>query len=318
MNRTNNKEALLSTTWMVCLLALICTFLWGSAFPCIKLGYEYFKIPSVETYSQILFAGIRFSLAGILTIIIGSILNRRFLFPKRTSYINICKLSLFQTILQYIFFYCGLARCSGVKSSIIEGSNTFVAILIATLVFHHEKLTMRKVIGCIVGFAGVVLVNFTNSGLDLNMRFTGEGFIFLSAVAYAVSSSLIKNYCKNEDPVVLSGYQFFFGGVVMVIIGLAFGGHISYVELRGILMLLYLAMVSAVAYSLWGILLKFNPISKVAVFGFMNPVFGVILSAWWLNESQSLGLKAFAALILVCIGIYIVNYSKGGAHGKQN
>ena len=75
----------------------------------------------------------------------------------------------------------------------------------------------------------------------------------------------------------------------------------------GLAMLVYLALVSAVAYSLWGILLKYNPVSKVAVFGFMNPVFGVILSAILLKEGDSVGVMCVAALALVCVGIYIVN-----------
>lgn len=111
---------------MVCALALVCTFLWGSASPCIKLGYALFNIPSGETWTQILFAGTRFVLAGILTIIIGSILNRGALLPTKSSLPSIVKLSIFQTILQYIFFYIGLAHNSGVKASIINGSNTFL------------------------------------------------------------------------------------------------------------------------------------------------------------------------------------------------
>ena len=75
-------------------------------------------------------------------------------------------------------------------------------------------------------------------------------------------------------------------------------------------MLFYLATLSAVAYSLWGILLKYNPVSKVAVFGFMNPVFGVILSAIFLKENDALGLTSLISLILVCIGIYTVNITK--------
>lgn len=56
------------------------------------------------------------------------------------------------------------------------------------------------------------------------------------------------------------------------------------------------------------ILLKYNPVSKVAIFGFTNPVFGVLLSAGWLGEgSAELGWNALIALALVCIGICIVN-----------
>lgn len=106
----------------------------------------------------------------------------------------------------------------------------------------------------------------------------------------------------------LSGYQFIFGGIVMVILGYAMGGRINHVSMSAVLMLLYLACISAVAYSLWGILLKHNPVSKVAIFGFTNPVFGVLLSAWWLGEGgKELGLKAVVALVLVCVGICIVN-----------
>lgn len=106
----------------------------------------------------------------------------------------------------------------------------------------------------------------------------------------------------------LSGYQFILGGIVMVILGFGLGGRITHVSASALLMLFYLACISAVAYSLWGILLKYNPVSKVAIFGFTNPVFGVLLSAGWLGEgSAELGWNVLIALVLVCIGICIVN-----------
>ena len=92
----------------------------------------------------------------------------------------------------------------------------------------------------------------------------------------------------------------------MTAAGYLMGGRIETVTAAGVGMLIYLACVSAVAYTLWGILLKYNPVSKVAVFGFMNPVFGVILSALLLNEkNQASGWMTIAALLLVSIGIYI-------------
>lgn len=73
-------------------------------------------------------------------------------------------------------------------------------------------------------------------------------------------------------------------------------------------MLCYLASISAVAYTVWGILLKYNPVSKVTIFGFMNPMFGVVLSILLLDEGgQSFGLRGVVALLLVCGGIFIVN-----------
>lgn len=302
------KTDFLQKTWVVCILALVCTFLWGSASPCIKLGYALFEIPSSETWTQVLFAGTRFILAGVLTILIGSVLNRKVLLPTKSAIPSIAKLGLFQTILQYIFFYIGLAHNSGVKASIINGSNTFFVILLAGLVFHQEKLNLKKIAGCIIGFAGVIIVSMNGKTIDMNLSLMGDGSLFLCAISYAISSCLMKNYSKKDNPVMLSGYQFIFGGIVMVILGFVMGGRINHVSVSAVLMLFYLACISAVAYSLWGILLKHNPVSKVAIFGFTNPVFGALLSAWWLKEgSKELGINALIALILVCIGICIVN-----------
>lgn len=302
-----DKEHFMQKTIAVWLGALLCCALWGSAFPCIKIGYRLFDIASGDVAAQILFAGCRFTLAGVLALAIGSALNREWLVPKRRSYGRIAKLALLQTVAQYIFFYVGLANTTGVKASIIEGVNVFIAILVASLLFHQEKLSAAKILGCVIGFAGVVLVNISGGGLDLGFHFTGEGFIFLSTIAYAFSSVFLKRYSKEDNPVLLSGWQFVFGGLVMIVCGLLAGGRLSEWSIAGVLMLLYMAVISAVAYSLWGILLKYNPVSKVAVFGFMNPVFGVILSAILLHEGDSIGVMCLVSLALVCAGIYIVN-----------
>lgn len=303
-----NKETFLQTGWVVALLAMVCCFLWGSAFPCIKIGYALFHIATDDTASQIVFAGARFVLAGILTISIGSILSRKMLFPASNSWGMVIKLCLAQTVIQYLLFYIGLANTSGVKASIIEASNVFLAILISALIFHYEKLGVGKIIGCLLGFAGVVLINLNGTGFDGSMTFLGEGCIFLSTLSYALSSVLIKTYGRHENPVTLSGYQFTLGGMIMTLVGFFMGGKLHGFTVQSTMLLIYMALISAVAYSLWGILLKHNSVSKVAVYGFMNPVFGVILSAVLLKEqNQAFTIQGLISLILVCIGIYIVN-----------
>lgn len=299
---------LLRKNWVVCALAMICCLLWGSAFPCVKIGYRMFGIASEDTASQILFAGARFTLAGILTVLIGSMLNRGLLFPEKGNWHMVGKLCLVQTVIQYLLFYVGLANTTGVKSSIIEAANVFFAILASSLLFHYETLGRTKLLGCVLGFAGVVLINLNGTGLDASMSFWGEGCILLSTVSYAFSSVLIKKYSQRENPVTLSGYQFMAGGAVMAAAGMLLGGELKGFAPASVGLLVYMAMISAVAYSLWGILLKYNPVGKVAVYGFMNPVFGVILSALLLGEqNQAFTLRGLISLILVCMGIYIVN-----------
>lgn len=296
--------------WALCLTAFFCTFLWGSAFPCIKAGYSLLRIEAADTSGQILFAGVRFFIAGIMVLAAGSILQRRLLIPGRREWPRILLLALFQTILQYVFFYIGLAHATGVSSSIIEASNTFFTLLTAAFVFRLEKMTARKVIGCLIGFAGVLFIEIPGSGTEWGFRMSGEGCILLSALCASLSPSLIRIYGRTSDPVLLSGWQFTVGGTVMAVLSLLTGGKlgIGQAGVPGILLLLYMAFISAGAYTMWGILLKYNPVSKVAVFGFINPVVGVLLSALLLGESgQAFSIYGVIALILVSLGIIIVN-----------
>ena len=292
---------------VVCILAIICCLLWGSAFPCIKIGYMLFEIGASDSMSQILFAGIRFLLAGILAIIFGSLLQKKILFPKKESWKLVCTLSVFQTILQYFFFYMGLAHASGVKSSIINGMSTFFAILLACLVRKQEKLTANKILGCVLGAAGVILVSLNGGSIGEGFAFNGEGFILVASVSYAISSVLIKEYSTRENPVTLSGYQFMLGGIVMIIVGFLAGGRLNMTSLAGIPLIIYMALISSVAYSIWGVLLKYNPVSSVTVYGFTNPIFGALLSAMFLLEWKTITVQYLVALVLVSFGIYIVN-----------
>ena len=302
---------MLKKTWVVCLLASVSCFLWGSAFPGIKIGYEWFRIGSLDAAAQILFAGCRFFLAGMMVIAFGSLTTGHFLRPKSVlEFKHATIISLFQTILQYVLFYIGLANTAGTKASIIVGSNVFIAILFTCLVFKQEKLTKEKLVGCLVGFVGVVIINLT-AGMTLDMSFRGEGLVLISTTAYAISSSFMKEYSKTDDTVMLSGYQFFIGGIVMMAAGWILGGRIGMPESKGILILIYLSFSSAAAYTIWTKLLKYNPVSKVAVFCFMTPVFGVILSAILLEEAGQISLvQGVIALVLITIGIVISHYKR--------
>lgn len=299
-------EAVFSHPLFITLTALLCCALWGSATPFIKIGYT-LLLPDKDVPSTILFAGIRFFFAGILTVVIFSIARKKVLYPKTKNYGKVALVSVFQTILQYIFFYVGLANTSGVKGTILTGSSTFFAILVSSLIFKLEKLNTKKILACVLGLGGIVVINLT--GLNLTMNFLGDAFCVFSAISLAISSTLIKIFSKDEDPVTISGYQFILGGAVMIIIGLSFGGKINLGSIGGLAVLVYLAFLSAIAYSLWGILLKHNPVSKVTIFSFTTPIFGVLLTSLLLTENSNVGIvNLIAALLLVCLGIFILNY----------
>jgi drug/metabolite transporter (DMT)-like permease len=136
----------------------------------------------------------------------------------------------------------------------------------------------------------------------------GEGFLVLAAASYGCSSVLIKRFSSREDPVVLSGWQFVLGGGLMTAIALFGGGKLHAESAAAWPLMLYLSLLSAVAYTLWSLLLQRHPVSRIAVFSFLNPVFGVVLSALLLGEARVLNLpRCLLAMALVCLGVWIVN-----------
>lgn len=300
-------EKFFSKPYIVCICAIFCCMLWGSAFPCVKIGYTLFEIDRSHVPSLMLFAGTRFSLAGALVIIFGSVTQRKFIYPKPKNIWRVLLLCLFQTALQYTFFYIGLANTAGVKASVLNGLGVFFTILAACFIFRTEKFNIVKLIGCVLGFCGVILINL---GGDFSFSFSllGEGFVIFSGLSAAFAAGLVKIFSKYEDTTTLCGYQFLIGGVILVIIGLSFGGTIPHIDVGAAFMLLYLAFLSACAFTLQGFLLKYNPVSKVAVFKSTNPIFGAVFSAIILGESQQLlSVYTLIALILVCLGILIIN-----------
>jgi len=300
-DRLQNKGVVLA-------LATLCCLLWGSAYPAVKIGYELFGITT--TGAQVLFAGYRFTLAGILTWIITSLYVKKIALPQREEWGRMISLGLVQTTLQYIFFYIGLANTTGVKASIINATSTFFAILFAHLILKNEKMTRAKIIGCILGMVGVIIIQLKGGRIDSSFSLLGDGFLFLVCIASALGAVMTRIYTQKSDSMILTAYQLMIGGVVLVMIGLLMGGSITQVTVPGLLLLGYLAALSAAAFTIWTILLKHNPVGVVAIYGFMIPVFGVILSGLFLGEAF-LSLRILVSLACVSVGIWLVNREAG-------
>ncbi len=78
-------------------------------------------------------------------------------------------------------------------------------------------------------------------------------------------------------------------------------------DYRAGLLIVYLAAVSAVAFALCGLLYKHNPVSLIAVFSFLIPVFGVLCSRRCCWANRCCEWKNLAALVLVSFGIWLVS-----------
>ncbi|MEO7938291.1 MAG: DMT family transporter [Burkholderiaceae bacterium] len=299
-----SSTPLLARPTLVILLASFCCLLWGSAFPAIKVGYTMFGIARHDVASQMLFAGVRFVAAATLLLVAARAMGWH-LHLTRAQYRGVAILGLTQTALQYVFFYIGLANATGTKSSIMNATVTFFSVILAHYIYRNDRLSHRRALGCLVGFAGVAAANFGPTLLQPDFSWAGEGSIVLAAFILAAASIYGKHLSQHINAVVMTGWQMLIGGAALLAAGWLGGGQLEGLTPESAGLMAYMAVLSALAFGTWSALLKFNPVGRVAVFNFLVPVFGVTLSAIFLGEDV-LAWKNAIALVLVCAGIWLV------------
>ena len=304
----NSNSSPLTRPATVFLLATFCCLLWGSAYPAIKQGYALFGIAPRDVASQMVFAGVRFVVAGLLLLLAGAVMGWG-LRIKREHWAGVATLGLTQTALQYIFFYIGVANATGTKSSIMNATGTFFSVLLAHFIYHNDRLSGRRVLGCLVGFMGVAAANYGPTLLQPDFTLAGEGAVIMAALVLSAASIYGKKLSQHLNAAVMTGWQMVIGGAVLLTGGLVAGGHMSEFTLGSAALMAYMALLSALAFSIWSALLKHNAVGRVTVFNFLIPVFGVALSAVFLGEDV-FAWKNGIALVLVCAGIWLVTAEK--------
>ncbi len=298
-------------------MSLLACVLWGSAFPALKIGYELLGLAAGDYAGRLLFAGYRFLLAGILLFLTLPLLFKEKIAISKTDLVQLIGFGIFNTGLQYAFFYNGLANTTAVKGAILNSMGVFFAVLFAHLAYPDDKLTWRKIIGVVLGLGGIIVANFDLAGLSLDFNFAGEGFVLIAVIIAAISSIYAKNFAGRIHPFVLTAYQMVSGALFLLVLGTVLGGT-PVLPFYGAArwLLIYLALVSATAFGLWYTVLKYNRVGEVSLYRFLIPVSGSLLSVLFLPE-EALSLKLIGALALVSLGIVIVNYHRGSAEIKE-
>lgn len=303
---TANKSIFQRPLWVV-VFALSAAMAWGWAYPLIKLGFAEFGITQLMTGSKMLFAGVRFMLAGLIVLAIAAATGRRFTVATGGGWLYVLLYALLNTGLHYYFFYVGLSYSDGARAAILNSLGTFVVVLLACVFFKSDRLTANKIVGCVLGFAGIMALNI-GGAQGGGFTFMGDGMIILNALCGAFAGLMTRGLGKRVDVFVGTGYSLAFGGVMLLVPGLLLGGTLPNVTIVGIVILLLLTCISALGFTLYNKLLTCNPVGKVAIFNSLIPVVGAVTSCLCLGEPFYW--KYVAAAALATAGIYLINRAK--------
>ena len=296
------KKSVLSRPLVMIILAFFCQGLWGIVFPVIKKSYELFSISGVG--STLLFASIRFMIAGVILLLLDTFMEKRFPVLDKKGYASVFMLGTIQTGLAYAFQYIAMISASSINCSILNGTGVIFSTIIAHFISKDDKMNGRKALGGVLGFIGV-LVCFLWGGKLEGFSLKGEGLMLLSILTFVTGTNLSRIVTTGIKSVVVSGYNLLVGGAELFILSLFLGGRIGNGGLYGIMCLVFLSLTSCVCLYLWTALSSANSVSKVAVFQCINPITGAIAASLLLGENVFQP-KYIVSVLLVVISIIII------------
>lgn len=310
--KTTTSLPLFQRPVWVCLFALTAAVLWGWAYPIIKIGFEEWGITPDMTGSKMLFAGIRFAISGLIILAMARGMRRSFRPARRWDWGFILLFALINTTFHYACFYIGLSHSEGSRAAILNSLSIFLVVVLACVFFKSDRMTLRKMVGVVLGMAGILILNLNGDTVSAEWSWLGDGMIIVNAICSAVASLLTRSMARRVDIIVGTGYSLGIGGLLLIVPGLLMGGTLPHVTLWGLALLGMLVGISTIGFALYNQLITHNPIGKVAIYNSLLPIVGALTSCLCLGEPFQANLILAGGL--VASGIYIVNAAKGNAH----
>ena len=294
------------------LFALVVMMLWGSLYPTVKLGYTRFDIDTKYYPNLLLFAGLRFTVSGgLISLLLTAKQKKLPTVQTKKEWGGIALVALFAVALNYACAFYGLSLVESSKTALLKQSGGLVFIVVTALIFKDDKMTVGKGIGAALGLASILVLNINQLGLSFGI---GEGIIIVSSFCTVTASVICKKILKGTDAILTTGYSQLLGGVVLLTIGLAFGGRLTIAEFGDWLLFGYMILATCASYMIWYTIVQKYELSKLFIVKLSEPLFAAIIGAIMLRENvfQWHYLGAF-----LCIGAAVV-ISNLHFHKKDN
>ncbi|MGD0466075.1 MAG: EamA family transporter [Gammaproteobacteria bacterium] len=274
-------------------IIVLLTAIWGFNFVAIKFGLNF--IPPIE------FCCIRFFLVSMPAIF--------FIKPPSTSFKLIATYGLIMFALQFSLLFIGIYMgiTAGLASLLFQ-TQVFFSILLA-VIFLNEKITIWQIIGALIAFFGIVIIGIN---LKNDTSLIGFALVLAAAIAWGLGN-LISKKIKTTNILSLVVWGGFFSWPLLLLMSIFFEGtdkiidsfyHYTWGSIFAVIYIVYIS--TLLGFYIWNWLLNKYPISIVAPFCLLVPIFGMLSSMLLLEEP--LEWWKFVAILLVLLGLYINSY----------
>jgi drug/metabolite transporter (DMT)-like permease len=280
-------------------LAMVCV-IFGANAVAIKIS-----LSGIGTFTA---AAVRFAM-GAFVIYSWARLTGRSFHIKRNDMGPLLVLCGLVTV-QLSLFYLGLSRTLASRGALVVNVVPFLVLIFAHFFIPEDRLTIRKIVGMLLGFGGVALVMTDSGTLEGGWR-TGDSIILAAATCWAAGAVYTKRIIHRYDPFQLVLYPLLFAAPVQLLEGWLWDEPmLSYLNGGIVVALLYSSLIcTAFGLVVWNTMLNRYGASILHTFVFIVPIVGVAAGGLILNEPITL--RLIAAVALVAAGIGIVNIRTG-------
>lgn len=195
---SNGKTPFFASKRNVVITAIFYTFLWGLAFPLVKICMLEFNISAGDQPAKCLVAGPRFAFSGVLTLALYVIFGKNRLSVTARELKRSVLYGITATALQYAFTYIGLSVIDGSKGAVYDQMGVFIIVLSSGLIFKSDKLSARKIIGGVILCIAAYLLGGRIESVNSTAVLSLIGLIIISSVAYTLSLKPLLYFPASE------------------------------------------------------------------------------------------------------------------------
>lgn len=209
----------------------------------------------------------------------------------------------------HVLFFISLKYTSAVNASMIAATNPLMTTVLASFLI-KERLGIKKILSILLSLSGVMLV-ITGGSIEVIQSFgynIGDLIMIIAVLCWAVYSVMVKRVVDNYSPLILTTYSFIVCTIALVPF-VIYEKPLTYMRntsLVGWVAVIYMAIFpSVIGYLIQQVSIKSIGASRTSIFINLVPVFSIILSTIFLNESIT-SIKVVGALLIIA-GVYSIN-----------
>jgi drug/metabolite transporter (DMT)-like permease len=275
---------------------------WGSSYLFIKIG--------VETLTPFTLVAARLTI-GIAVLTVVTLVSRQALPRVRGPYLHLVAVALLGIVIPFSLITWGEQTIDSGLAAILTGSVPLFAIVLAAMVLVDEPITINRLFGLLIGFAGVVILTSPSLGSGSGSSLQGELALIGAAVSYGAAGVYARRYVKDVTPMVSALLEVGYAFVIMVVLALVFEDPLaSRVEASTILSVVWLGLVgSGLAFLAFFFLLGRWGATRTSLVAYLLPVVGVVLG--FVVRGETISLPVFAGMLLIIAGVALANSPYG-------